>query len=71
METGKAMAKPAISMPATSKRLARLNMAPPARVEIMFEPSAVLTLFRKLAGSSAVLPMVKARISEINKMPMA
>jgi hypothetical protein len=71
MATGNAMAKPAISIAATSKRLAKLNIAPPTIAETIFEASAERTLFRKLLGSFDVLPIVSARIREIRNMPTA
>ncbi len=66
------MARPAISIAATSSRLARLNIAPPTMVETIFDTSAERTLLTKLFGSSgAVFPMVKARIREMRKIPTA
>src|SRR5258707_712585 len=43
METGKAVANPAMSMPATKRRFARLKMAPPSSVETKLEGSAART----------------------------
>src|ERR1700719_1279430 len=40
IETGKAVANPAMSMPATRRRFARLKMAPPSSVETTLEGSA-------------------------------
>ena len=60
-----------MSMAATSSRLARLKMAPPMRVETMFDLSADCMLFTKLEESWPLLPMVNARMSEIKKMPIA
>ena len=71
MEMGKAMASPAMSMAATSSKLARLKTTPPSMAETMLEVSAKRTLFRKLLASWPVLPMVNARITEIRKMPTA
>ncbi len=71
METGNAMARPAISIAATNSRFARLKMAPPTIVDTMFWVSAERTLFRKLEASWPVLPMVSARISDTRKMPTA
>ena len=60
-----------MSIAATSRRLARLNSAPPMSALTMFEVSAAWTLFRKLEESFPVLPIVKARTSEIKKIPTA
>src|SRR5260370_7966829 len=69
METGKAVANPAMSMPATKRRFARLKMAPPRSVETMLEGSAARTLFRKLAEPLAALPMAKHTRIHTNKIP--
>jgi hypothetical protein len=71
IDTGNATASPAISIAATSRRFARLKMAPPTRVETMLEASAAWMLFTKLEASWPLLPMVRARIREIRKMPIA
>jgi hypothetical protein len=60
IESGKAIASPAMSMPATSSRFAMLKMKPPIIAKTTLLVSAARTLFRKLVGPESVDPSVSA-----------
>ena len=70
MATGKATARPARSIAATSRRFAMLKMNPPTSASTMLLVSALRTLSMKLSGPP-VEPIVKARTREMRTIPIA
>src|ERR1017187_7160891 len=69
MASGKAIARPAMAISATSKRFAALKMNPPNAAEAMLALSAAAKLFKKLLGPPPIEPSVMAQISDISRIP--
>ena len=57
---GNAIARPAISIPATSSRLAALKMIPATAARAMFDVSVARRFAMKLSPAPPELPSVKA-----------